>query len=206
MKYPKLRELKEAVWALIKGPYTTRFPYRPHVPYERFRGKPEFDTEHCIGCGACAQVCPAKAIEFCDRREGATARRTLTIRWDTCIACGQCQANCPTLKGITLSREFELATTEDRTLLKQEIEKELIVCDCCGEIIAPYDQARWVAKRLGPLCFTNASLMLFYLRELGLALKDKPHGTPAAGAKELSRSDRIRILCPHCRREAILKS
>jgi len=62
MRYPKLRELKEAIRALIKGPYTSRFPFEPHQPYERFRGKPEFRQDDCVGCGACFQVCPAKAI------------------------------------------------------------------------------------------------------------------------------------------------
>lgn len=37
MRYPKLRELKEALKALIKGPYTSKFPFKPHVPFERFR-------------------------------------------------------------------------------------------------------------------------------------------------------------------------
>jgi len=69
MKYPKLRELKEAVRALIKGPYTSKFPYKPHVPYERFRGRPKFNTEFCIGCTACAQVCPTGAIQFKDVSE-----------------------------------------------------------------------------------------------------------------------------------------
>lgn len=199
MKYPKLRELKEAIRALIKGPYTSRFPYEPHQPYEKFRGKPEFHQEDCIGCTACAQVCPAKAIDVEDRK----TKRILTVHWDICIFCGQCQANCPTEKGIMLSQEFDLATTEKREDLKQEIEKELLLCECCGEIIAPYEQILWVAKKIGPLCFSNASLMLFYLRELGLALKEK---VLPKEDWEFLRSDRIKVLCPRCLREAILKS
>ena len=41
MKKPKLRELKEAVTALIRGPYTDKFPKTPAVIPERFRGKPK---------------------------------------------------------------------------------------------------------------------------------------------------------------------
>jgi len=199
MKYPKLRELKEAIKALVKGPYTSRFPYEPHKPYERFRGRPEFHENDCVGCGACSQVCPARAIDMQDIKD----KRILTVNWDMCIFCGQCQANCPTEKGIILSSEFDLATIGKREDLKQEIKKELVLCECCGEVIAPYDQILWVAKRLGPLSFSNASLMLFYLRNLTLALEEKPS---PKDEREFLRSDRIKILCPRCRREAVIKS
>lgn len=203
MRYPKLRELKEAIRALIKGPYTSPFPFKPHTPYERFRGKPYFHEEDCVGCAACAQVCPSRAIEFEDHITDNQAKRVLTIHLDLCIFCGQCEANCLTEKGIKLSQEFDLATTEKRQDLKQSIEKKMIRCDCCGEPILPQDQYNWVAERLGPICFSNASLLLSFLRKSGLALEEKE---PVKKDAELSRSDRIRILCPRCRREAVIKS
>ncbi|RKY30056.1 MAG: 4Fe-4S ferredoxin, partial [Candidatus Omnitrophota bacterium] len=42
MKKPKLRELKEALTSLFTKPYTTKFPYQPHTPPKRFRGRPKF--------------------------------------------------------------------------------------------------------------------------------------------------------------------
>ena len=66
MRKPKLRELKEAVRAVIFGPYTSKFPFVPHTPPDGFRGKPEFDEEGCIGCAACAEVCPAVALRCYD--------------------------------------------------------------------------------------------------------------------------------------------
>jgi len=203
MRYPKLRELKEAIRALIKGPYTSRFPYEPHKPYERFRGKPEFHEEDCIGCTACSQVCPAGAIEFVDEVKNGRARRILVIHWDLCIFCGQCEANCPTEKGIILSQEFDLATTGKRAELFQRIEKELLLCECCGEPLVPHDQFVWVVKKIGPLVFSNASLMLFYLRTLGLALKEK---FSPLKETEFFRSERIKVACPSCRRQAVIKS
>ena len=203
MKYPKLRELKEAIRALIKGPYTSKFPYEPHKPYERFRGRPYYHEEDCIGCAACVQVCPTGALEFKDENINNKAKRKFSIRWDICIFCGNCQLNCPTTKGITLSQEFAFATTEDRLALKQEIDKELVTCDCCGEGIVPFDQYLWVAGKLGPLCFSNASLILFYIRALSIITGEQSQD---ASKKELFRSDRFKILCPRCRREAVLKS
>jgi hydrogenase-4 component H len=199
MRYPKLRELKEAIRSFFSKPYTSKFPYQPHKPYERFRGKPEYHEDDCVGCGACFQVCPAAAIEMNDR-EG---KRLLTIHWDVCIACGQCQANCLTGEGIMLSQEFDLATTENREALKQEIAKELVFCGCCGEAIAPRDQVLWVAKKLGPLVFSNTTLMLAYLQQLNLALKEEPS---LKRDDEFARSQRIRILCPRCRQQVVLKS
>jgi len=199
MKYPKLRELKEAIKALIFGPYTSRFPYEPHKPYEKFRGRPEYHEEDCMGCGACFQVCPAQAIEMQDTKD----KRVLTLHWDLCIFCGQCQANCPTEKGIMLSREFDLATTEKREDLKQTIEKEFILCECCGEAIVPSEQFDWVAEKLGPLCFSNSSLLLFYLKKSNLALRQEIF---AKREMEFLKADRIKILCPRCRREAVIKS
>lgn len=199
MKYPKLRELKEAIKALIKGPYTSKFPYQPHKPYQRFRGRPEFHEEDCIGCTACAEVCPVKAIEVSDGKN----KRFLTVHWDICVYCGQCQANCLTTKGIILSNKFDLATTGKREDLNQKIEKELVICSYCQEPIAPYDQLLWVAKRLGPLCFSNASLMLLYLNNLGLTKADDKNPPQET---EFYRPDRIKVLCPACRRQAVLKS
>ncbi len=203
MRYPKLRELKEAITALLKGPYTSKFPHVPHTPYEKFRGAPHFNRDSCIGCTACFQVCPAGAIEFRDEIKSGRAKRILTVHWDKCICCGQCQANCPTREGIVLSREFDLATTEEKEALSETIEKEITLCECCRDIIAPRDQILWVARKLGPLCFSNASLMLFFISNLGLATKE---GSPLKADSVLTRSDRIKVLCPRCRREAVLKS
>ena len=203
MRYPKLRELREALRALIHGPYTSDFPRKPHKPFERFRGRPKFHADDCIGCTACVQVCPARALEFSDTAAGGVAMRRLTVRWDICICCGQCQANCPTAKGIMLTNEFDYATTEKREDLFQSIEKELMLCDCCGEAVVPLDQYLWVAEKIGPLVFSNASLIIAYLAGLALTLRDAA-GAPLEPQK--MRADRLKVLCPVCRRQAVLKS
>lgn len=202
IRYPKLRELRYAIKAIFSKPYTTDYPHSPHKAYERFRGRPYFHEEDCVGCTACAQVCPSKAIEVEDTIKDGTAKRRLTVHWDICIFCGQCEANCLTGKGIKLSQEYDFATTQKRQELKNQVEKDFVVCECCGEPIVPYDQYVWVAKKIGPLCFSNASLLLFYFRMLSLAFKEKF----VREKTQSLRSDRIKILCPRCRREAVIKS
>ncbi|MFZ5645904.1 MAG: ATP-binding protein [Bacillota bacterium] len=51
-------------------------------------GTIEIDHEKCRGCGWCALVCPAKAIEVADKK--AVMNSSLG-----CMFCGDCQAICP---------------------------------------------------------------------------------------------------------------
>ena len=74
MRKPKLRELKEAATSLFSRPYTIKYPYEPSIPPETFRGKPEFVEEECVGCGACAQICPARAIEVEEEVSGSSGK------------------------------------------------------------------------------------------------------------------------------------
>jgi formate hydrogenlyase subunit 6/NADH:ubiquinone oxidoreductase subunit I len=46
MKYPKIREIKEAVVSLVTAAYTSKFPKEAHIPYDNFRGKPVVDNEN----------------------------------------------------------------------------------------------------------------------------------------------------------------
>ena len=83
MKLPGIlqgRILKEAFSALFKGPYTHPFPKEPSEPAKRFRGKPKYDEEGCVGCGACSMVCPAKDITYVD--DINKKKRTITLRYD----------------------------------------------------------------------------------------------------------------------------
>lgn len=205
MKYPKLRELKEAIKALIKGPYTSKFPFKPHEPFERFRGRPQYHEESCMGCGACTQVCPSGAVSYRDEFKDGRAVRVLAYAADLCIFCGQCEANCPTQKGIVLTREFDLSMTQTRRDMDHQIEKEFLLCADCGEMIVPRDQYLWVSDKLGPLMFSNPSVFLTYLNKLSLAPQTARARKPE-GQQGLRRSDRFSVLCPKCRRETVLKS
>jgi hydrogenase-4 component H len=197
MRQPKLRELKEAIKAIFKGPYTIKFPYEPAKVFSNFRGKIIFNPEKCVGCGACAEVCPSKAREIIDDKERKI--RKIIHYQEKCIYCGQCVRYCITGEGIKHTPEFDLsALTKDG--YKNEIEKEIILCPSCGEIIAPKDQLLWIAKKVGSLMSANPTLFLTYYKELGLVYE------PEAKNKEFPyRTQHLQLLCPACRRKAYLE-
>jgi len=200
MRKPKLRELAEAVRSVVSKPFTHRFPAEPSPAPPAYRGKGRFDEDECIGCGACAEICPAGAIEVIDRPQTDPPVRTI-VRWaDRCIFCGQCQALCTTGKGIECTGEYDLATF-DRSDCSVSIEKELVLCDMCGAVVTTRDHLRWIARRLGTKRYSNPTLLLTAEKDLDL-LGDESARSPDVPA---SRSDILRILCPECRREVILR-
>ena len=158
MRYPKIRELREAIKSFFSKPYTTKYPAVPHIPFPRFRGKPVPDDDACIACGACAEVCPSRAIEVRENLEKKPATREMIWRYDLCIFCGQCERLCTTEKGVKLSNEFDLSTF-DRPSLHMEIEKNLVMCEDCGNIIATQAHLIWLLEKLGPYSSGNYTLI-----------------------------------------------
>ena len=200
MKYPKVRELGEAIKALIRGPYTSAFPKEPHVPHPNFRGQPKFNADRCVGCLACESVCPVEAIDHQDNVTGASVpTRTMIHYTDTCIFCGQCEAACiADHEGIKLSTDWELAFF-DRAAAYETIEKELQLCEICGGPVACKDHLQWIAGKLGELSYSSPTLYLSRMQELGIA-----DANLVAIAKDDGRADRVKILCARCRRKTTL--
>ncbi len=200
MRKPKLRELKEALRAVVCGPYTTKFPAEPHVPSEGFRGKPEFQEDGCIGCGACAEVCPSVSIRISDDPKADTPTRRLELRYDKCVFCGQCELNCTTKEGVTLTAQYDLATL-DRSSCRESIEHELVICEVCGVIVGAAKHLRWVAEQLGAKAYANPTLIVASDGSMKLASQQAARtGEPA-----LARSDMMRVMCPACRRTTVLR-
>ena len=132
MRYPKLRELKEAVTALFKGPYTSKYPAQPFTPAKRFRGKP-VPSQNGVGCKACAEVCPARAIEVRDTIVKGKATREMILHLDECHFCGQCELNCTTRledpPGVKLNTEFELAGFSRNEMVTKTGGSALVRCE-----------------------------------------------------------------------------
>jgi len=198
LRFPKLRELKEAVVAVFSPRFTTRFPDKPCVVPEKYRGKPEFDLDTCIGCGACVNVCPAPScLTMVDDLNADPPVRKITHRYDTCIFCGNCEANCTTGTGIKLSNKWDLATLNREDTVETH-EFELQLCEKCGALIGTKKHLVWLYEKLGPLAYTNPSLLIAKSGELTTQPKQihKPQETG-----EVRTSDFMRILCPKCKCE-----
>jgi hydrogenase-4 component H len=200
IRKPKLRELKEAITALIKGPYTSKFPAVPPVVPEHFRGTPTYVPDDCVGCGACGQVCPAGAITISDeyREDKGRMVRRIERNWGNCIFCSQCFEYCITDKGIKLDKDFEKSTTDPADFIDTH-DKELVFCEKCGGVITAADHIRWVTDKLGELAFANQTLTVARYGQLKLTEE-----IAARPERDLERSDFMRILCPNCRAAYIL--
>ncbi|MGD9110537.1 MAG: 4Fe-4S binding protein [Phycisphaerales bacterium] len=197
MRLPKLRELKEAVTAVFSPAFTTKFPKEPCVVPERYRGKPEFDLDKCIGCGACVNVCPTEALTMVDDLESDPPKRKITCRYDTCIFCGNCAENCTTEEGIKLTNEWDLADL-DRSAMSETHEFEIQMCEKCGAYVGPKKHLIWIYEKLGPLAYTNPSLILAKSSQLSTT----PDVVPAQRTSDTDQpqtGDFMRILCPKCK-------
>ncbi len=200
MRKPKLRELKEALKAVFKGPYTnTDFPAKEAPAIAQFRGAPEFHEEDCLGCTACAQVCPANAIHVQDDLKADPPLRSFTLYYDECIFCGQCELYCPTKKGVVQSNKYDLATF-DRKAVTSTVEKELVLCEVCGQVVGALDHLKWIADKLEAKKYTNPALIMVSEPEFYIARHESKRTDVPPG-----RADVMRILCPECRREMVLR-
>jgi hydrogenase-4 component H len=194
---PKLRELVEAVRAVVKGPFTTKFPAKVDSVHPNFRGILKFDSENCICCGACTRVCPPRAREIALDRDKGVIRNVHHA--ERCIYCGQCVLYCTTREGIKHTPEFDTSRTERASDWETSVEKEAAVCEVCGEPFAAKAHLLWIAHKVGDLANSNPTLFLSLYQELGTAEPRSPRGEPAP-----YRSDTVRVLCPECRRKVYL--
>ena len=80
------------------------------------------------------------------------------------------------------------------------VQKELVLCDMCGEIISTKDHLRWLAERLGTKRYSNPTLLLISEEKLGSLDSTSPRPAMPSG-----RGDIIRVLCPHCRRHVVIR-
>ena len=200
MKYPKIRELKEAVISLVTPAYTTSFPKKAHTPFKNFRGKPEVDDQHCVGCETCANVCPSNAITFADDRD--KKKRIITRDFGKCIFCGMCQQHCITGKGVVLSDQiFDLAVF-DRDKVIERQEKELVTCKNCNAIITTDEHIQYMHKKLGPMAFASTLNLNLLNEKLELAKKEDTDVDIRDGLK---RKDMFNIICPNCMRSVLIQ-
>ncbi|MBN1416285.1 MAG: 4Fe-4S dicluster domain-containing protein [Bacteroidales bacterium] len=201
MKYPKIREIGEALVSLFSPAYTTAFPAKPHIPFDNFRGKPVVDDANCVGCETCANVCPSGAITFRDDTEKKI--RIIERNYGLCIFCGQCQEHCITQKGVKLSDKIYDMATFNRNDLVEKQEKELVICKGCGAVITTREHLHFIHDKLGPAAYSSLLNLNMLNEKLKLADEKSISVEVTDGLK---RKDMFNIICPNCLRKVLIKS
>jgi len=194
MRYPKLRELKEALKSIFTKPATVKYPYGKAKIHPRYRGKPQFQDE-CLGCTACTEVCPSGALEVVD--DIKSRKRKIVRHFDKCITCGECERICTCKEGVKMMPEFAFAVF-DRGDLVDEVERELILCENCGKPIATKKHIEWLVNELKEKGASNLPFIIIQLKELGIVDDVKKKVTLD------KRGDLFTILCPRCRHKIVL--
>ena len=75
----------------------------------------ETELDECIGCGACADICPVDAVKMVEDKP--------RVDQNWCIGCGVCAVQCPA-RVISISRRLENQAPQDFAQLHQQIKKE----------------------------------------------------------------------------------
>lgn len=104
-------------------------------------GFPSFDTEKCLGCGACANICPQNVIKVID----ANGKRIIARFSCYCMVCKECADACPQ-NAIMIESGFDL-----KAFLVNEptpgIEHMLRKCKICGRYFIPTKEIEHVSDK-----------------------------------------------------------
>jgi ferredoxin len=133
-----------------------------------------------------------------DDLEADAPVRRITHRSYACVFCGNCQDNCTTETGIKLSDQWDLATLDKQENIETH-DFELQMCEKCGELIGARKHLIWLYEKLGPLAYTNPSLLLAKSGEL--STKPQQAIEEAEKEQEIQTRDFMLILCPKCKCE-----
>jgi hydrogenase-4 component H len=126
-------KLRQIALGLRNPSATVGYPLAPLAPEAGYRGRVTVDTERCVGCGGCADVCPVRCIRITDL---SPRRRVMRRHLDRCILCGRCEEACA-YDAVHLVADWE-TTTADRADLMIEQNLFMGVCDRCGRCVVPF--------------------------------------------------------------------
>jgi formate hydrogenlyase subunit 6/NADH:ubiquinone oxidoreductase subunit I len=128
-------KLRQIAFGLGHPRVTVGYPLAPLAPDPGYRGHVTVDTERCVGCGGCAEVCPSRCVLMTDLDEST---RVIRRHLDRCLLCGRCEEACA-YDAVHLVADWETGTPDRGDLL---IEQRLFmgVCDRCGRCYVPIHQ------------------------------------------------------------------
>jgi Ni,Fe-hydrogenase III small subunit/Pyruvate/2-oxoacid:ferredoxin oxidoreductase delta subunit len=126
------------------------------------RGHPLVDQSKCIGCAACAIVCPAQAIAV---EDGETERQIRFTHQD-CIFCATCQDVCPSQ---AVSLDTRVAPWFGAKDASQSVSRVALArCQACGAAYAPAEQIRWSTKKIEAAVAMEAAVRAQFARSIAL--------------------------------------
>jgi hydrogenase-4 component H len=125
-------KLRQITFGLRNPRATVGYPLAPKSPEPGYRGRVAVDTDKCIGCGGCADVCPARCILITDL---GPATRIIRRHLDRCIQCGRCEDACG-YDAVHMVADWETGTPDRRDLLIEQ-RLHMGVCDRCGRCYVP---------------------------------------------------------------------
>ena len=85
------------------------------VPVNTTNYIPVIDTDKCIGCGKCTNVCPMEAVAVSDKNTVKRKIKHAEVNDKLCLGCGVCVKNCP-VGAIRLERRKESVITPVTTV------------------------------------------------------------------------------------------
>lgn len=171
---------------LRTGDATVKYPFAPLERPEHARGKPEHDAVACIGCSACAAVCPPNAIQMAVGGQKGTI--TWSINYGRCIFCSRCEEVCPT-SAIELSTEFELAVMSKNDL-EETCTYRLQACAECGEYYAAAKEVDYATRLLTQFQDDEEAARAAALTRVCPACKQKADAYRAKARDELTGGER----------------
>jgi formate hydrogenlyase subunit 6/NADH:ubiquinone oxidoreductase subunit I len=152
--------LKYFVESLLFGKHTVtvQYPREMDVIPERHRGIHYLETEKCIMCWKCSDICPVSCI-YIEGVRGADGvlkngyrgkKATLskfTVDYTVCIFCGLCEEPCPPLC-IHLGPEFDYHAT-DRRLMEKNLLTDAVYTEADEKFVqwARLENERLVAEK-----------------------------------------------------------
>lgn len=128
-KLHMISELKEAFINVMDNEAEFPKPVKTDYVIPAAHKKMMLHDKRCIGCGACATVCPALAITILENRK----HRIIDINTASCIYCGLCVEACPE-DAITLISGNELPSL-NKDHLHHELKIKLKRCEQCRKTV-----------------------------------------------------------------------
>lgn len=108
-----LKNLKMTLKRSVTGVEVTRlYPEKIMDLPDAERGVHVLEIRKCIGCGACARICPNDCIKLVAYTRGNPVKNKKLqypqIDYGRCMFCGLCVDECP-VSCLTMSKKFEIA-------------------------------------------------------------------------------------------------